>query len=202
MHTKNCQVCGTKSSRNSRRCRKHERTSTYTAVPGTRFSGFSLILSCLTVSFGCGIVYSRGNRTPVSENKQTSVYLIKRKMKKKICIRTRTKETRPGALRSTALPHGSALHLHITCKLLLCVRLGMSRDRCCGHRAAETPLHDCTAVRVPKYHSVRKVKVFIVIFVVALAAGVKSKPSSKERLFLRTANPKRAAAHRRPGPEQ
>ena len=37
------------------------------------------------------------------------------------------------------------------------------------------------AVRVPKYHSVRKVKkVFIVIFVVALAAGVKSKPSSRE----------------------
>ena len=32
MHTTNCKVCGTKSSRNSRRCRKHERTSTYTAV--------------------------------------------------------------------------------------------------------------------------------------------------------------------------
>ena len=49
--------------------------------------------------------------------------------------------------------------------------------------------------------TVRKVKkVFIVIFVVALAAGVKSKPFSRERLFLRTANPKRAAAHRRPGP--
>ena len=62
--------------------------------------------------------------------------------------------------------------------------------------------NDCTAVRVPKYHSVRKVKkVFIVIFVVALAAGVKSKPSSIERLFLRTANPKRAVAHRRPDPE-
>ena len=28
-----------------------------------------------------------------------------------------------------------------TCKLLLCVRLGMSRDRRCGHHAAETPLH-------------------------------------------------------------
>ena len=32
MYTTNCQVCGTKSSRNSRRCRKHGRTSTYTAV--------------------------------------------------------------------------------------------------------------------------------------------------------------------------
>ena len=32
MYTTNCQVCGTKSSRNSRRCRKHEGTSTYTAV--------------------------------------------------------------------------------------------------------------------------------------------------------------------------
>ena len=48
--------------------------------------------------------------------------------------------------------------------------------------------NDCTAVRVPKYHSVRKVKkVFIVIFVVALASGVKSKHSNRERLFLRTA---------------
>ena len=44
-------------------------------------------------------------------------------------------------LRPTALPHGSALHLSITCKLLLCVRLGMSRDRRCGHHAAETPLY-------------------------------------------------------------
>ena len=42
----------------------------------------SLMLSCLTVSFSC-VVYSRGNRTPESEKKQTSVYLIKRKMKKK-----------------------------------------------------------------------------------------------------------------------
>ena len=36
------------------------------------------------VSFICGVVYSRGNRTPESEKKQTSVYLIKRKMKKKV----------------------------------------------------------------------------------------------------------------------
>ena len=42
----------------------------------------SLMLSCLTISFSC-VVYSRGNRTPESEKKQTSVYLIKRKMKKK-----------------------------------------------------------------------------------------------------------------------
>ena len=55
-------------------------------------------------------------------------------------------------LRPTALPHGSALHLYITCKLLLCVRLGMSRGHRCGHHAAKTPLHACTAVRVPKYH--------------------------------------------------
>ena len=39
-------------------------------------------------SFSCGIVYSRGNRTPESEIKQTSVYLIKRKMKKKFHIHT------------------------------------------------------------------------------------------------------------------
>ena len=36
--------------------------------------------------FSCGIVYSRGNRTPESEKKQTSVYVIKRKMKKKILV--------------------------------------------------------------------------------------------------------------------
>ena len=61
-----------------------------------------------------------------------------------------------GTLRLTSLPHGSALHLQITCKLLLCVRLGMSRDRHCGHDAAETQPGACTAVRVRKYHSVRK----------------------------------------------
>ena len=42
----------------------------------------SLMLSCLTISFRC-VVYSRGSRTPESEKKQTSVCLIKRKMKKK-----------------------------------------------------------------------------------------------------------------------
>ena len=35
-------------------------------------------------------------------------------------------------LRPTALPRDGALHLYITCKLLLCVRLGISRDRRCG----------------------------------------------------------------------
>ena len=32
------------------------------------------------------LVYSRGNRTPGSEKRQTLVYLIKRKMKKKILV--------------------------------------------------------------------------------------------------------------------
>ena len=53
------------------------------APSALRFSGSYLILSFLTVSFSYGIVYSRGNRTPESEKNQTSVYLIKRKMKKK-----------------------------------------------------------------------------------------------------------------------
>ena len=56
---------------------------------------------------------------------------------------------------------------------------------------------------------------YISPFVVALAAGVNSNPSSRERFFLRTAkirdstqtvaymaDTKRAAAHRRPGPER
>ena len=77
-------------------------------IPASRRS--LSLMSCLTVSFSC-VVYSRGNRTPESDKTKTSVYLIKRKMKRKFCIRTRTQETRPGALRSTALPHGSALHL-------------------------------------------------------------------------------------------
>ena len=42
--------------------------------------------STLHFSFSCGIVYSWGNRTPESEQKQMSVYLIKRKMKKKILV--------------------------------------------------------------------------------------------------------------------
>ena len=40
-----------------------------TVYSSTRFSGSSLILSCLTVSFSCGIVYSRVKRTPDSEKK-------------------------------------------------------------------------------------------------------------------------------------
>ena len=35
-----------------------------------RFSGSSLILSCLPVSFSCGIVYSRAKRTPESEKNE------------------------------------------------------------------------------------------------------------------------------------
>ena len=74
----------------------------------------------------------------------------------------RTQDTRPGTLRSTGLPHGSVIHLQITCKLLLCVGLGMSRDRCCGHHAAKTPLYDWSAVRVPSYHSLRNVKMVFI----------------------------------------
>ena len=79
------------------------------------------MLSCLTVSFRCGVVYSRGNRTPEREKKQTSVYLIKREMKNKFLYV-------PGT--------------------------------------------------------------YISPFVVALAAGVNSNPSSRETFFLRTANPR------------
>ena len=64
------------------------------APSALRFSGSSLILSCLTVSFGCGIVYSLVKRTPESEKNtgKTYAYLIKRKIKKKMLlvgIRTR-----------------------------------------------------------------------------------------------------------------
>ena len=100
-------------------------------------------------SFSCGIVYSRGNRTPESEKKQTSAYLIKRKMKKKILVYV------PG----------------------------------------------------------RYISLFVVLILIALAAGVNSNPSSREVLLEdgkseRTqtvaymADTKRAAAHRRPGPER
>ena len=52
----------------------------------TRCSGHSLILSCLTVLFSYGIVYSRVKRTPESEKKQMSVHLIKRKIKAKMLV--------------------------------------------------------------------------------------------------------------------
>ena len=58
----------------------------YRSTRSTRFSGSSLILSCLTVSFSCGIVYSRVERTPECEKKKTYVYLIKRKIKKKLLV--------------------------------------------------------------------------------------------------------------------
>ena len=55
-------------------------------VYSTRCSGFSLILSCWTVSFSYGTVYSRVKRTPESKKKEMSVYLIKRKIKKKMLV--------------------------------------------------------------------------------------------------------------------
>ena len=57
------------------------------APSALRFSGSSLIMSCLTVSFSCGIVYSLVKRTPESEKKKTYAYLIKRKIKKKMLLR-------------------------------------------------------------------------------------------------------------------
>ena len=93
-----------------------------TVYRSTRFSGSSLILSCLTVSFCCGIVYSRVKRTPESEKKNTYVYLIKRKIKQKMLVYV------PGT--------------------------------------------------------------YIFPFVLALERGVNSNPSSRERLFLRTTNPR------------
>ena len=60
-------------------------------------------------------------------------------------------------LRLTALPHDSALHLYITCKLLLSVRPGTSGDRRCGHHLGTRHSvlcfsHDaCTAARVRTY---------------------------------------------------
>ena len=56
------------------------------APSALRFSGASLILSCLTVSFSCGIVYSPVKRTPESEKTKTYVYIIKRKIKKKMLV--------------------------------------------------------------------------------------------------------------------
>ena len=56
----------------------------------TRFSGSSLILSCSTVSFSCGIVYSRVKRTPGSE-KKTDVGISHQteNQKENVGIRTR-----------------------------------------------------------------------------------------------------------------
>ena len=89
-----------------------------TVYSSARFSGSSLT-SCLTVSFSCGIVYSRVKRTPESEKKKTYVYLIKRKVKNKMLVYV------PGT--------------------------------------------------------------YISPFLLALEGGVNSNPSSRERLFLRTA---------------
>ena len=90
----------------------------------TRCSGSSLILSCLTVSFSCGIVYSRVKRTPVSEKKaDVGISHQTENQKENVGIRTR--------------------YVYIPFVLLI-----------------------------------------------ALEGGVNSNPSSRERLFLRTANPR------------
>ena len=54
------------------------------APSALRFSGSSLILTLLMVSFSCGIIYSRVKRTPESEKNKTYVYLIERNIKKKM----------------------------------------------------------------------------------------------------------------------
>ena len=118
MYATNCQVCDTKSSRNSRRCRKHERTSTYTAIrdlpvyffktknlyrmictkndlnwmicqvcetKSTTWCSSSILHDAIwiprTTRYVCDTkwttwCYSHGSRTPESEKKQTSVYLM------------------------------------------------------------------------------------------------------------------------------
>ena len=48
------------------------------------FLGTSWVLITMHPRNSGGTVYSRGNRTPESDKKQTSVYVIKRIMKKKI----------------------------------------------------------------------------------------------------------------------
>ena len=90
----------------------------------TRFSGSSLILSCLTVSFSCGIVFSRVKRTPESEKMKTYVQ---------------------------GISHQN----------------GKSKRK---------------LVYVPG--------TYISLFVLALEGGVNSNPSSRKRLFLKTANPR------------
>ena len=59
------------------------------APSALRFSGSSLILSCLRVSFSCGIVYSRVKRTSESEKKKTYVYHQTENQKENVGIRTR-----------------------------------------------------------------------------------------------------------------
>ena len=91
-----------------------------TVYSSRRFSGSSLILSCLTVSLSCGIVYSRVKRTPESEKRRRTYTSSNGKSKRK-----------------------------------------------------------CWYVYVPG--------TYISPFVLALEGGVNSNPSSRERLFLRTA---------------
>ena len=52
-------------------------------VYSTRLSGSSLILSCLTVSFSCGIVYSRVKRTPENEKRRRTHISSNGKSKRK-----------------------------------------------------------------------------------------------------------------------
>ena len=54
-----------------------------TVYSSRRFSGSSLILSCLTVSFSCGIVDSRVKRTPESEKRRRTYISSNGKSKRK-----------------------------------------------------------------------------------------------------------------------
>ena len=109
LYTTNCEICGTKSSSNRSRCRKHERTSTYTAVRDFRvFLWFCRV--CRLDLVVKQSIHAETERPRVKTSRRRYIS-SNGKWKRKNCIRTRTQGTRPGALRSTALPHGSAFHL-------------------------------------------------------------------------------------------
>ena len=55
-----------------------------TVYSSARFSGFSLTLSCLTVSFSCGIVFPRVRRTP-ERKKRSRTYISSNGKSKRKC---------------------------------------------------------------------------------------------------------------------
>ena len=144
------------------------------APSALRFSGSSLILSCLTVSFSCGRVYSRVKRTPESEKKKTYVYLIKRIIKKKMLVYI------PGTYIS---PFVLALEGGVNSNPFSWERLFL--------RTAHIPF--CSNTR-------RRCELLTLPAERGYSWGRQIRGRIKTTTYM--ADTKRAAAHRRPGPER
>ena len=153
----------------------------------------------LTVSFSCGVVYARGNRTPDSEKKQTYVYLVKQKNKKKMLVYI------PGThISPFALALEGSVNSNPSSREKLFLRTAkprtaryLVRNQAVYSRVKRTPESEKKKTYVYLIKRKNKNKMLVYVpgtyispFVLALEGVVNSNPSSRERLRKSETGPK------------